>query len=196
MSPSPITEKIKPILAFLLAWAFLNVLMNIKYPAQQMHMLTLFKVSPEVLGMMMIPMAMAGMGLRFHPGLYLPLTIFVIFLRLFRFGDILVPMYFFSLVQSVSGCPICPRSASPSIHHRFTENIYRCCHFSGDPFGRNQLGRLAVTQNHPQLFGLSSTSPNCSRADRCRSHGAAIYTGRQNPPSRRISCQRLLSSGG
>ena len=95
MSPPPIAEKIKPILVFLLAWAFLNVLMNIKYPAQQLHLLTLFKVSPEVLGMMMIPLATACMGLRFHPVLYLPLTAFVIFLRLFRIGDILVPMYFF-----------------------------------------------------------------------------------------------------
>jgi len=88
-------EKIKPTLTFLIAWAFLNILMNIKYPAQQLHMLALFKVSPEVLGMMMIPLAMAWMDFRFHPGLYLPLTVFVIFLRLFRIGDILVPMYFF-----------------------------------------------------------------------------------------------------
>ena len=95
MSPSPIIEKIKPTLAFLLAWAFLNVLMNVKYPAQQMHILTLLKISPEVLGILMIPLAMASMGLRFQPALYLPLTAFVIFLRLFRMGDILVPMYFF-----------------------------------------------------------------------------------------------------
>jgi len=88
-------EKIKPTLTFLMAWAFLNILMNIKYPAQQLHMLALFKVSPEVLGIMMIPLAMAWMDFRFHPGLYLPLTAFVIFLRLFRLGDILVPMYFF-----------------------------------------------------------------------------------------------------
>ena len=95
MSPSQIIEKIKPTLAFLLAWAFLNVLMNIKYPAQQGQMLTLLKVSPEVLGVMMIPLAAASIGLRFHPALYLPLTAFVIFLRFFRMGDILVPMYFF-----------------------------------------------------------------------------------------------------
>ena len=95
MSPYPTLEKIKPTLAFALAWAFLNVLMNIKYPAQQLHLLAIFQVSPEVLGMMMIPLAMACLGWRFHPGLYLPLTAFVLFLRLFRFGDILVPMYFF-----------------------------------------------------------------------------------------------------
>ena len=95
MSTSSLAEKIKPTLAFTLSWAFLNALMNIKYPAQQMHMPTLFKVSPEVLGIMMIPLGAACIGLRFHPALYLPLTAFVIFLRLFRIGDILVPMYFF-----------------------------------------------------------------------------------------------------
>ena len=95
MSLPPIVQKIKPTLAFLLAWTFLNVLMNIKYPAQQIHILTLFRVSPEVLGMMMIPLAATCMGLRFHPALYLPLSAVVIFLRLFRIGDILVPMFFF-----------------------------------------------------------------------------------------------------
>ncbi len=95
MSLPPLSEKIKPTLSFVLAWAFLNVLMNIKYPAQQLHLLMLLKVSPEVLGMMMIPLAATCLGLRFHPMLYLPLTVFVIFLRLFRIGDILVPMFFF-----------------------------------------------------------------------------------------------------
>jgi len=91
----PIAEKMKPTLIFVLAWGFLNVLMNVNYPAGQAHWLALFKLSPEVLGIMMIPLAAAWMGLRFHPALYLPLTTFVIFLRLFRIGDILVPMYFF-----------------------------------------------------------------------------------------------------
>jgi hypothetical protein len=88
-------EKIKPTLAFLLAWTFLNVLMNVKYPAPQVHVLTLFKISPEVLGIMIIPLTLAGIGFRFHPGVYLPLTAVVVLLRLFRIGDILVPMYFF-----------------------------------------------------------------------------------------------------
>jgi hypothetical protein len=108
MSLSPIAEKIKPTLAFLLAWAFLNVLMNIKYPAQQTHMLTLFKISPEVLGIMMIPLAAVCIGLRFHPALYLPLTAFVIFLRLFRIGDILVPMYFFRPFNLFLDAPFVP----------------------------------------------------------------------------------------
>ena len=93
--PSPRIKSIKPTMAFLLAWAFLNVLMNVKYPAQQGQMLTLFKISPEVLGIIMIPLAITSMGMRFHPALYLPLTMIVLFLRLFRTGDILVPMFFF-----------------------------------------------------------------------------------------------------
>ena len=95
MPISQITEKIKPTLVFLMAWAFLNILMNLKYPAQQMHTLTLFKVSPEVLGIIMVPLAATCMGLPFHPALYLPVTMLVLFLRLFRVGDILVPMFFF-----------------------------------------------------------------------------------------------------
>ena len=95
MPISQIIEKIKPTLVFLLAWAFLNILLNLKYPAQQMHMLTLFKVSPEVLGIIMIPLAFTCMGVRFYPALYLPVTMVVLFLRLFRIGDILVPMFFF-----------------------------------------------------------------------------------------------------
>ena len=95
MPPSPIAEKIKPAMAFLLAWAFLNILMNVKYPAQQIHVLTLFTVTPEVLGIIMIPLAATCMGVRFHPALYVPLTMVVLFLRLFRTADILVPMFFF-----------------------------------------------------------------------------------------------------
>ena len=36
----------------------------------------------------MVPLAAAGIGLRFHPALYLPLTAFVIFLSLFRIGAV------------------------------------------------------------------------------------------------------------
>jgi hypothetical protein len=88
-------KKLKPTLTFVLAWVFLNVLMNVKYPAREMHFLTLLGFSPEVLGIMLILLAAAWAGIRFHSAMYLPLTVFVIFLRFFRIGDILVPMYFF-----------------------------------------------------------------------------------------------------
>ena len=33
--------------------------------------------------------------MKFHPAVYLPLTALLIFFRLFRIGDVLVPMYFY-----------------------------------------------------------------------------------------------------
>ena len=90
-----LAAKIRPVAGFALAWAFLNVLMNIKYPAQGMHLQILLKLSPEILLLMAALTAVTWMGLRFHTAGYLTLTAFVLFLRLFRIGDILVPMYFF-----------------------------------------------------------------------------------------------------
>ena len=87
--------KLKPTLLFFLAWAFLNVLLNIKYPAQELHWLMLLKFSPEALGVMIFILFTAGLGFRLHTVIYLTLTAFVIFLRLFRIGDIVVPMFFF-----------------------------------------------------------------------------------------------------
>ncbi|MBT8371590.1 MAG: sulfatase-like hydrolase/transferase [Deltaproteobacteria bacterium] len=87
--------KIKPTLLFLLAWAFLNVLLNIKYPARELNWLMLFKFSPEALGVMAIILIAAWTGLRPRTAIFLPLTAFVIFLRIFRIGDIMVPMFFF-----------------------------------------------------------------------------------------------------
>jgi hypothetical protein len=60
-----------------------------------MDLQTLFKLSPEVLGIMASLIAATWIGLRFNSAIFLTLTAFVMFLRLFRIGDILVPMYFF-----------------------------------------------------------------------------------------------------
>jgi hypothetical protein len=190
------TEKIKPVLAFLLVWSFLNVLMNIKYPAQQMDMPTLFKVSPEVLGIMMIPLATAWMGLRFRPVLNLPLTAFVIFLRLFRIGDILVPMYFFRPFNLFLDAQFVP-DLMDLLYTTFSLKTFI---FAAIPavilLVGISWGGLAVVENHPQLPGISSKPPRCAGIDRCRLHGAATSASRRNPPSRGIPCQGLLSSGG
>jgi hypothetical protein len=87
--------KIRPAAGFALAWDFLNALVNIKYPAQAIQLQVFFKLSPEVLVLMAALSAATWMGLRFHNAAYLTLTAFILFLRLFRLGDILVPMYFF-----------------------------------------------------------------------------------------------------
>ncbi len=88
-------EHLQPMLKVLLAWLFLNILMNIKYPAEQGHAFTYLLFSPEVLMLLALLSFAVYAGMPFHPVFYLPLTALVIFLRLFRIGDILVPMYFY-----------------------------------------------------------------------------------------------------
>lgn len=95
MADLRILRKLKPTLGFLLSLVFLNVLMNINYPALDLHPPVLVMISPEVLVIFAVICAAAWMGIRFYSFVFLPLTAFVIFLRLFRIGDILVPMYFF-----------------------------------------------------------------------------------------------------
>jgi len=95
MSVTTILKKLMPTLGFILAVCFLDVLLNIQYPASDLPLWTLFKLSPEVLGILLIIWLTAILRSRFQAAVYVPLTALVIFLRLFRFGDILVPMYFF-----------------------------------------------------------------------------------------------------
>ncbi len=72
----------------------LNVTFNLNYPAPQEELLALFKPSPEILVVMSIVCAAAWLGLPFTPAAALALTLIVLFLRLFRLGDVLMPMYF------------------------------------------------------------------------------------------------------
>ena len=88
-------QKLKPTLGFALAACFLNVLLNIRYPASDLPLTGLLKLSPEALGILLIIWVTAILKIRFKPAVYVPLTALMIFLRLFRIGDILVPMYFF-----------------------------------------------------------------------------------------------------
>jgi hypothetical protein len=88
-------KKIKPTLAFILAVCFLDVLLNIPYPASDLQLGTLFKLSPEILGIILIIWLTVVLKIRFQAAVFVPLIAWVIFLRLFRIGDVLVPMYFF-----------------------------------------------------------------------------------------------------
>ncbi len=47
-------KKLKPTPGFILSACFLNVLMNIRYPASDLPLWTLFKLSPEVLAILLI----------------------------------------------------------------------------------------------------------------------------------------------
>jgi len=83
------------IIGLLLAWGFLNVLLNLSFPAPQQHLLSLLKVSPEVLFMLGTLCAIAFLRVPFHRSICLTFTACVLFFRLFRSADVLVPMYFY-----------------------------------------------------------------------------------------------------
>ena len=86
---------LKSILGFLLAWGFLNVLLNINYPLPEEHLLTLMQVSPEVLFLVGVLCAAAWLRVPLHWSIYVFLTALVLFFRFFHIADELVPMYFF-----------------------------------------------------------------------------------------------------
>ena len=86
---------LKSIFGFLLAWGFLNVLLNLNYPAPEKHLLSPLRVSPEVLFIMGALCAAARLRVPFHWSIYLGLSVLVLFFRFFRIADELVPMYFF-----------------------------------------------------------------------------------------------------
>jgi len=82
-------------MGFLLSVVFLNLLMNINYPAGAHDSLSLLNISPEVLILLSLISTAALLGVRFSRLYYVPLTIFVVFLRLFLIGEALIPMDFF-----------------------------------------------------------------------------------------------------
>lgn len=83
-----------PTFSFLLAWTFLNVLINLNYPAHEPHAVASLLASPEVAILLVTLCAAVWVGMPFRRVVYVPLTGLLIFCRLFRIGDVLMPMYF------------------------------------------------------------------------------------------------------
>jgi predicted membrane protein len=84
-----------PVAGFMAAIAFLNTLMNFSYPSGDNQIGRLLLMSPEICIILILLCLGASLRLNFHPAVFLPLTLVIIFLRLFRFADSLVPAYFF-----------------------------------------------------------------------------------------------------
>jgi hypothetical protein len=80
---------------FLAACTFLSVLMNFRYPAAGNDFRHLFLISPEIFILLILLCLGASWRIPFHRGIFIPLAVAVILLRLFRFADSLVPVYFF-----------------------------------------------------------------------------------------------------
>ena len=88
-------KTLAPLAVFLAAWSFLNVLMNFSYPEGQNEFRNLLVISPEVFIILVLLCLGAFLGMPFHRAVFIPLTLALICLRLFRIADILVPAYFF-----------------------------------------------------------------------------------------------------
>jgi hypothetical protein len=82
-------------IGFALALLLLNALMNLDYPAAQPSLESLLLPSAEVWILVLGLLLWTAVGGTGKAGVALALTGLFVFLRLFRLGDILVPMYFF-----------------------------------------------------------------------------------------------------
>jgi len=85
-----------PVAGVMAAIAFLNALMNLSYPSGDNHIGRLLLMSPEILFILIFLYLGAALRISFRTTvLFLPLTLVIIFLRLFRLADSFVPTYFF-----------------------------------------------------------------------------------------------------
>ncbi len=87
-------QMLKPTMGFVLAWAFLNALLNLNFPAKEPNLLAPLLPSPEIAVLLSALCIAVGLGMEFHRAVYLALTVLLLFFRFFRTGDVLVPMYF------------------------------------------------------------------------------------------------------
>ncbi len=83
------------ILGFGIAVVFLNALMNFAYPSGENQIRSLLLISPEIFVIMLLLGLAVCLRIPAHPALFLPLTLIIVFLRLFRVSDRLVPAFFF-----------------------------------------------------------------------------------------------------
>jgi hypothetical protein len=85
--------KTSPHFQFVLAWGYLNLLLNLNYPQSEPAVWALLLPSLELWAVIVILCLLVQLGLRFQPALYLPLMALLIFFRMFRLADVMVPMY-------------------------------------------------------------------------------------------------------
>ena len=89
-----ITKGQRPILFFLGSWIFLNIFMNVTYPAPLVSPLHVLLPSLEVWAVLLFLSLLAGFAIPLKLPIYILLIMLFIILRLFRFGDVLMPLYF------------------------------------------------------------------------------------------------------
>ena len=92
---SRMVQILRSVVGLALAWGFLNAMLNLRYPATQESLWTLLLVSPEALFVVAVLCIATALNWPFRHSLFWVLTLIVVFMRLFRSADQLVPMYFF-----------------------------------------------------------------------------------------------------
>jgi hypothetical protein len=84
----------RQLVAFAAGWIFLNAFLNANAPAPNPPFHRLLAPSLEVWAVLLLLSLPALRRRAFSPRVYLPLMGFLLFCRLFRFGDVLMPVYF------------------------------------------------------------------------------------------------------
>jgi hypothetical protein len=95
VTPTPQSSLDRRALAkFVLAWGFLNLFINLDFPAAPILSLKLLRPSLEVWALLGVLCALAWFGIAGRARIYLPLVALLVFGRLFRLGDVIMPVYF------------------------------------------------------------------------------------------------------
>jgi len=83
-----------PRLKFVAALFFLNALLSLSIPSMRTDWISLFRISPDFLFLLLGMSLLVREGTRFHPAVHAALTAGVMLLRCFESADSLVPMVF------------------------------------------------------------------------------------------------------
>jgi hypothetical protein len=91
--PLTLRHQLKHAVLLVAAWLFLNLVINSDYP-EPSSTLEMLRPSLEVWALLLTLSLLAIFGASPSARFLVPLTLVLAFLRLFRFGDVLVPVYF------------------------------------------------------------------------------------------------------
>jgi hypothetical protein len=106
--PRPASSPFSILPAFLLAWLFLNLFMTLDFPLPGSFTLKPLRPSLDVWAMLLGLCLLAAWKVPFTARIYLPLIGLLVFGRLFRVGDVVMPVYFnrpFNLYMDVGYLP-------------------------------------------------------------------------------------------
>ena len=102
------SQRLPVLFGFGLAWVFLNLFLTIDFPLPGTFSLNPLRPSLDVWGLLLVQCFLAWRRVPFTARVYLPLIGLLVFGRLFRLGDVVMPVYFnrpFNLYMDVGYLP-------------------------------------------------------------------------------------------